>query len=328
MVEAKAIRAGAAAIPILELPQQTHRINMAQLAQGIEQACRTTGFFYLSQTSLSQASIDQAFAQAKAFFALPAAVKLQVERSPQTNCGYVPLEAEALDPARPDYKEAFNLGAATLNGRSPWPEAPEPSRAEIFRSEIFRSTLASFYQSCIQQIAHPLLQAVALALDLPERFLVERHQQNFCLRLLHYPTLPPSAETADPLRAGAHTDYGSLTLLFQEPQQGGLEVLRPQTGRTPQTDWMPVPALPGKLLVNIGDALQRWTNDHWRSTPHRVLLPSAHPPRYSMALFCDPDPDVEIAPLSSQPGTGYPPILYRDYLQSRFSATYGQQHGQ
>ncbi|MFM7427635.1 MAG: isopenicillin N synthase family dioxygenase [Elainella sp.] len=323
MVEAEAIRAGAAAIPILELPQLTNRTDtsgltdMAQLAQGIEQACRTTGFFYLSQTNLPQASIDQAFAQAKPFFALPAAVKLQVERSPQTNCGYVPLEAEALDPARPDYKEAFNLGTATLNGTSPWPEAPEPFHAEIFRAEIFRSTLASFYQSCIQQIAYPLLQAVALALDLPDRFLVERHQQNFCLRLLHYPTPPASAETADLLRAGAHTDYGSLTLLFQEPQQGGLEVF------TPQTDWMPVPALPGKLLVNIGDALQRWTNDHWHSTPHRVLLPAAHPPRYSMALFCDPDPEVEIAALPNYPTALYPPILYRDYLQSRFEATYG-----
>ncbi len=299
-------------IPILELPlidgidgsDRSDASGLAQLAQNIEQACRRTGFFYLRQTSLPQVQIDQAFVEAKAFFALPSALKMQVVRSPQTNCGYVPLQAEALDPSRAgDYKEAFNIGSDTV-----WSNLPSS----------FRAVLAEFYQSCIQQIAMPLLQAAALALDLPERFFVERHQNNFFLRLLYYPTLLPQAGSPpDPLRAGAHTDYGTLTLLFQEATVGGLEIL------TPQGDWLAAPAQPDTVLVNIGDALQRWTSDRWRSSAHRVLLPPAHPCRYSMALFCDPDPLVEIASLPNQPEALYPPILYRDYLQSRFAATYG-----
>lgn len=303
------------AIPIVNFaPLLTHtEAAKWQVAEQIEQACQTYGFFYLTHHGLSAYQIEQTFAQAQAFFALPMAVKQQVLRSPQTNCGYVPLATEALNPSRPgDWKEAFNIGLETE-----W--LAEPSQ--------FRPLVWQFYQSCIAQVAMPLLQALALALHLPETFLVDRHGQNFFLRLLHYPPVSESLK-ASQFRAGEHTDYGTITLLFQQAAgkfedstDGGLEIYTQQSG------WLPAPALPGTVLVNIGDALQRWTNDRFRSTPHRVVLPRAQGrSRYSIALFCDPNPAVEIACLptchSADRPPLYPPIRFQDYLQSRFAATY------
>jgi isopenicillin N synthase-like dioxygenase len=274
-----------------------------QIAHQIQQACREFGFFYLTGFELSQRQIQQAFTEAAAFFALPVAVKTQVQRSTETNCGYVPICGERLNPSRAgDLKEAFNVGLDAV-----WPtDLPQ-----------FRSVIESFYRACIAQVAEPLLQALALSLDLPIRFFNDRHGKNFFLRLLHYPPLSATPDS-NQLRAGEHTDYGTVTLLFQ--QTGGLEI------RTHEGDWLPAPAIDGTLLVNIGDALQRWTNHQFRSTPHRVALPlDANQSRYSMALFCDPDPDVEIACLPTcqiMDRTPDPPIRYRDYLQSRFDATY------
>ncbi|WNZ25715.1 isopenicillin N synthase family oxygenase [Leptolyngbya sp. NK1-12] len=297
------------AIPIVDFaPFLTQDLAAKQLvAQQIKQACQTYGFFYLTGYRLAAARIEQTFAEAKSFFALPTAVKQQVLRSPQTNCGYVPLAAERLNPDRAwDLKEAFNVGMQT-----DWPSDLEQ----------FRQVVEQFYQDCITKAALPLLEAIALALHLPESFLVERHGQNFFLRLLHYPAWPHPGGT-NQLRAGEHTDYGTITLLFQEHgATGGLEI------RSFQGDWLPVPALDGAIVVNIGDALQRWTNDDWHSTPHRVVLPQGAAigrSRYSMALFCDPNPEVEIACLDTcrnQPPR-YPPVTFRDYLQSRFAATY------
>jgi isopenicillin N synthase-like dioxygenase len=297
-------------IPIINFVSgSTDSASQQQVAQQIQQACQTFGFFYLTNYNLPAAQIEQTFAEAKAFFALPLAVKKQVLRSPQTNCGYVPLGVERLNPQRAgDLKEAFNIGVKTC-----WPSEPNQ----------FRCVVERFYQDCITQVALPLLQTLALSLHLPESFFVQRHGQNFFLRLLHYPALTDSP-LANQLRAGEHTDYGTITLLFQDASQtGGLEI------RSRQGNWLPAPALAETILVNIGDALQRWTNDHWHSTPHRVVLPADHgaigaKSRYSMALFCDPDPEVEIACLDScqsQPPR-YPPIQYQDYLQSRFAATY------
>lgn len=295
-------------IPIIDFTKVSpaDQATQQKLAAQVSEACQTFGFFYLRQTNLSAIQIDQAFAQTKAFFALSLALKTQVIRSPQTNCGYVPLTSERLNPNRlGDLKEAFNIGDAT-----PWPT--EPSQ--------FQAVIASFYQNCIQHVANPLLQTLALTLQLPDTFLIDRHGKNFFLRLLHYPPVEQAA--ANQLRAGEHTDYGTVTLLFQEPNAvGGLEI-------NAQGAWIPAPVIPNTILVNIGDALQRWTNDRFRSTPHRVVLPDANPSRsrYSMALFCDPNPDVEITCLPTCQNADipplYPPIRYQDYLQSRFAATY------
>lgn len=298
-------------IPTLPLSASASQAA-SQIASQIEQACRSTGFFYLVPPDSIWLQATQAFAQSKAFFELPTATKLQIERSAKTNCGYVPLGSEALNPNRAsDCKEALNLGLANL-GANAWP-------AEL---RSFQAGLEPFYHACIQQVALPLLRSLALSLSLPAAFFTARHQQNFCLRLLHYPPLELGAEPeSSAIRAGEHTDYGTITLLFQAGQ-GGLEILS-------HGDWLPVAPKPELILVNLGDAIQRWTNDRYRSTPHRVVSAPVSAPvsRYSMALFCDPDPAVEIACLPNCQNTEHPahyaPIRYQDYLQSRFAATYG-----
>lgn len=300
----------AATLPVLSFaPLRTlDRAAHQTLARQIDQACQEFGFFYLRDLPLPVSQIQAVFQQAQQFFQLPEAIKLQLLRDPLTNCGYVPIETERLDNHRPaDLKEALNIGLET-----------------DWTSDLaaFREPLGAFYHACIQQIALPLLQALALALDLPEMYLVDRHGQNFFLRLLHYPPLSKPA-MSEQLRAGAHTDYGTITLLFQDPV-GGLEIL------TRGGDWLPAPTLPETIVVNIGDALQRWTNHRLRSTPHRVVLPpDRQQERYSIALFCDPNPDVEIACLpscqSAERPSQYPPIRFQDYLQSRFAAAYDDQ---
>ena len=135
------------------------------------------------------------------------------------------------------------------------------------------------------------------------------------LRLLHYPASPSAA--AAPTGAGAHTDYGNLTLLATD-DVGGLEV------RTRAGQWIEAPVVPGAFVVNIGDCLMRWANDVYVSTPHRVVNRSVRE-RYSIAFFFDPNPDaiVETIPSCVQEGevTRYPTILAADYLKMRLAAS-------
>ena len=101
---------------------------------------------------------------------------------------------------------------------------------------------------------------------MPAHYLTERHQTHgYTLRLLHYPPLSTAPKPGQ-IRAGAHSDYGTLTLLFQD-EVGGLEVL------STQGEWMAAPAIPGAVLINTGDLTQRWSNNVFRSTKHRVALP-------------------------------------------------------
>lgn len=280
--------------------------NKQTVARQMYQACQRFGFMYLKNYGLSAEQVSQILGQMQQFFALPEEVKTQVLRSPETNCGYVPIAGERLNPKRPgDLKEAFNVGLQTI-----WP----PEQAE------FQQSVSTFYKDTAQ-LAFTILQAFALALHLPETFFTEKHGQNLFLRLLHYPPLPHSIAPAQ-IRAGEHTDYGSITLLIQD-SVGGLEIF------TRQGTWIPAPAIPGTVIVNIGDAMQRWTNDELRSTPHRVINPDgilSHRSRYSAALFCDPNPEVEITCLEPCRHADRPPryssIRYAAYLQSKFAATY------
>ncbi|MCU0565168.1 MAG: isopenicillin N synthase family oxygenase [Oculatellaceae cyanobacterium Prado106] len=275
------------------------------VAQQIYQAFDEFGFLYLKNYGFTEGSVERLLTQAKRFFDLPPAIKNKIRRSEKTNCGYVGFQAERLNPARsPDLKEALNIGSA-----STW--LPE--------MEEFRATIYGFYQVCIDTLADKVLRAIALSLDLPESFFVEKHGENYFLRLLHYPAFDQPL-AADQMRAGEHTDYGSITLLFQDPV-GGLEI-------RVADQWIAAPYIPETVVINIGDAMQRWTNNRFRSTPHRVVLTEGQEiqSRYSTALFCDPNPDVEISCLpicqSSDRPPQYAPIRFQDYLESRFAATY------
>ena len=295
-------------IPIIDFAPFTQgtAADKQQVVEQLYDACHKIGFMYLRNSGISKPLLDRLLTQSQQFFDLPVALKERVARSPQTNCGYVGFQKERLDAAQPwDLKEAFNVGVSAI-----WPDQPE----------AFEASVSEFYRRCTTEVAPNILRAFAIALCLPETFFDNKHGQNYVLRMLHY---PPICQTPEPgqLRAGEHTDYGSVTLLLQD-EVGGLEV------RTRQDEWIAVPHLSDALLVNVGDAMQRWTNDILCSTPHRVIVPdaAAQRSRYSVALFCDPNPEVEIACLdscqSADRPSRYPPILTQDYLESRFAETY------
>ncbi|MGB3790008.1 MAG: 2-oxoglutarate and iron-dependent oxygenase domain-containing protein [Phormidesmis sp.] len=183
-----------------------------QIAQQIYHACRTVGFLYLKNHGISEEAIAQTFTQARSFFDLPMSEKQQVAWSSEnSNRGYVGIERERLDESQPgDLKEAFNVGRElSSNTQDPtlmtnrWP-AGHP---------MFQQRITRFFEECTIG-AQRVLRAFAIALSLPPDALTKHHQNHgYTLRLLHYPPLRTSPKSGQ-IRAGAHSDYGSLTLLF------------------------------------------------------------------------------------------------------------------
>lgn len=306
-------------IPIVDFaPFSGDAADRQRVAEQIFQACHRVGFLYLKNHGIPQAQIGQAFARSRQFFDLPLAEKQAVAWSSEfSNRGYVGLERERLDEAQPgDLKEAFNLGKEAADSTGPLTQNQWPAG-----QELFRQTMTQFFDTC-GTAASRVFRAFAIALQMPESYIDDHHQsQGFTLRLLHYPPLTTAPKPGQ-IRAGAHSDYGTLTLLFQD-DVGGLEV------QTASGDWKAAPAIADAVLINTGDLTQRWSNDVFRSTKHRVALPSgekARRDRYSMAFFCQPDPKAEIVCFptchSADNPPRYRPITSGEYLLSRLQATY------
>jgi isopenicillin N synthase-like dioxygenase len=307
------------AIPIIDIsPLLTGGDEgLSKVAAEVGNACRGTGFFCIKGHGLEPGLKAEVFRQSAQFFALPDAVKRQTLFSATTgNRGYVPMKGEALDPTRPaDLKEAFNIGlelaaddpdiaaGARFRALNLWPELPE-----------FRPVMLSYFNA-VWSIGRQLHRAFAHDLGVAEDYFEDKLDRPLAvLRLLHYPPRPAQVE-AGQLGAGAHTDYGCITLLATD-DAGGLEV------QTRDGAWIKAPNVAGTLICNIGDCLMRWTNDIYSSTPHRVVNPPDRE-RYSVAFFLDPNPEAVVRCLPSivEPAR-YPPITGADYLQSRLDATY------
>jgi isopenicillin N synthase-like dioxygenase len=306
-------------LPIVDLASgESDGASLTRIAAEVGAACRKVGFFCVVNHGVEARLIAEAFAQSQRFFALPLADKqaLAIEKI-GGNRGYSGLLHEALDPGRgPDMKEAFNVGFDLA------PDDPELLAGKPFRSlnawpglPNFRETLLAYYDACASLGAR-LHRAFARDLGLRPDFFDDKFDRPMAtLRLLHYPA--PSRGSDPQTGAGAHTDYGNLTLLATD-DVGGLEV-RKRGGQ-----WIEAPVVPGAFIVNIGDCLMRWTNDVYVSTPHRVVNRSVRE-RYSIAFFYDPNPDamVEAIPSCVREGevTRYPPIFAADYLKMRLDAS-------
>jgi len=231
----------------------------------------------------------------------------------------VTLGEEKLDAALPgDAKECFNVGP-DLAADDPLVLAGKPYHAVNQWPALpgFRATILAFQAAALELVV--LLQrAIAVDLGLDERFFDEHFSAAVgVLRLLHYPPHPGTFD-GSLYGAGAHTDYGNLTLLAQD-ETGGLEV------RRRDGTWVPVAPQPGTFVCNIGDCLMRWTNDIYVSNAHRVVNRSGRE-RYSVAYFGDPNAHALVAcpPALLAPGAApkYPPTTYANYLRSRYAATY------
>jgi isopenicillin N synthase-like dioxygenase len=284
------------------------------------QAARRPGFLVVENHGVSEQLIADMFAKADAFFALPAdeKAKVSIDKSPN-NRGYAGTGSEALDEksGQMDQKEAYNMGL-DLAADDPRVLAKEPYRGvNMWPDGVpgFASTFTNYFDAVLD-LGINLHRAIALDLELDEHYFAGHFDESMStLRVLRY----PEATNAQPgeIGAGAHTDYGSITLLMTDGT-AGLQV-KPRD----QDDWIDVPSVKGAFVVNIGDLLMRWTNDVYVSNPHRVQRPKKE--RRSIAFFMDPNPDSLVATLPTVPGERhYAPILAHEYLTQRLTATYSQ----
>jgi isopenicillin N synthase-like dioxygenase len=280
------------------------------VASLVARALSERGFMYLAGHGIDPALLARAFDAARRLFALPDAVKARLAYTDvAANFGFQGIEVESLDPhSLPDLKEAFTM--RNVLGRAGdalrWPD------------DDFRDCALALYREGLGA-ALRLLSVLAANLGLPADFFAERHRgENVTLRFLHYPAgLPRRAGSQ--LGAGAHTDYGSITLLFQD-DVGGLE-LRGAAGQ-----WLLAPPVPGVAVVNTGDLMEHWTNGRFRSTVHRVRPVTGSRDRYSIALFVDPDTDVEVdcfaSCVSAARPAAYAPITAGEHIRRKIAATH------
>ena len=286
-------------------------------AAEVDAICRETGFLVLTGHGVPPQTIAAMWAAVRAFFAQDPSQKAAV-RPPRPGApyGWLGPQAEALARSRgedtpPDLKESFNGGPLDVPADAseaarafcyqptPWPDLPG-----------FRPAWEAYY-TAMGDLAARIMQVFAVALGLPRDHFapVLRHPVS-ALRALHYPATANRPEDRQQ-RAGAHTDYGSLTILLPQPGSSGLQV---HTGGA----WVDVPAPEGAFIVNIGDLMARWTADRWVSTLHRVEARADQPARMSLAFFHQPDWDAEITPLDGS--DAYPPVRSGPYLMDRFRA--------
>jgi len=287
-------------LPVLDLQDHassdaaTREAFLTQLTQSLE----TFGFLVLDGHGIDPQRFATAFAESAAFFQLDEADK-QACSVPESlgNRGYVGLGGEKAVGARAaDLKEFFHVGQPTPRGAAgsfgnAWPAAPQLAG--------FQNTMLGLFAK-LEQLASRVLAAVEEASGLEAGSLQDWIDGgNSILRLIHYPPLP-AERPGDAVRAAAHADINLITLLC-EGTAGGLEVQRPDGS------WLPVSALAGQLVVNVGDMLQLATAGRLKSTPHRVVNP-ADPAargvsRYSMPFFVHPRSEVVLSHDASGPVT-------------------------
>ena len=307
-------------IPVLDLAQ-LHGAEKQAFVAAWGQAARGPGFMVVTNHGVDPALIAAMFDRADAFFALPAEIKdtVSIDKSPH-NRGYAGTGSEALDETsgQMDQKEAFNMGL-DLAADDPRVLAGEPYRGINLWPNVpgFADTFRAYFDAVLA-LGQTLHRAIALDLGLEEDFFEGHFDASMAtLRVLRYP--PVDRPTPGQIGAGAHTDYGSITLLVTDGTPG-LQV-KPRD----QDEWIDVPHIDGAYVVNIGDLLMRWTNDTYVSNPHRVQRPLRE--RRSIAFFMDPNPDSLVEKLPTIPGKAhYPPILAHEYLTERLTATYSQKH--
>jgi len=286
-------------------------------AERLGQGFRETGFAVISDHPINQTVIDRGVGAGKIFFALP----------DETKRGYF-IPGGGGQRAYTPFATEVAKGAKAKDLKEFWHVARELPRdhkyADLMGANLYVKEVSGWKDatnamfSALDAFGLDILEAIAMHLKLPPDFFSDKVQEgNSILRLLHYPpqTEPPPDGS---VRAGAHEDINVITLLLGA-EEGGLEVLH-RNGQ-----WLPVNPPPGSLVVNIGDMLQRLTNDVLPSTTHRVVNPKPERsrfPRYSTPFFLHFNPDYAITTLpgciSAERPNRYPePLKAQDFLEIR-----------
>jgi isopenicillin N synthase-like dioxygenase len=318
-------------IPVIDIgasfsgdPEATRRI-----AWEIHKAARENGFFYIANHGISALTVETQFAWSKRFFALPAEQKLALDMklSPST-AGYEPIGGQQLDSqdtnatkAPPDLKESFYC-AMELPPDHPW----SLKRMRGFGHNQWPAALPGFqdhmvaYWAAMRGLADRLLGLIAVSLDLPTGWFGPHFDMpGGTLRLIKYPPQATGAQF-NQIGAGAHTDWGGVTLLVQD-DVGGLEV------RNVAGDWIEATPIPGTFVINLGDLMARWTNGIYNSNMHRVNNNRSGRDRYSVVFFYTARPDAVIEPVPGSVTADYPrrfpACTAYEHTQEMFRRSYG-----
>ena len=302
-----------------------------RIADRVDDICRSIGFLIIEQHGVPRVISEAAWSSARTFFDLPLEAKIAT-RSGNPGCprGYFPIQEESLARTRgiaapPDLKESYSSGPLSapaghtksdefdfFYGHNIWPAEPE----------TFRAVWTDYYLA-MERLGSQIMRLLAAALHLADDYFVEFHTHHLsALRGINYPSMrDPSLPEQQ--RAGAHSDYGSLTILRPDPSIAGLEV------QLPSGEWVGAPIISDAFIVNVGDLLARWTNDRWASTLHRVAnsagpIEDIAPRRQSIAYFMNPNYDAVISAiptcLDNDKAARYLPVSAGEYLIKQFRA--------
>eukprot|EP00116_Pleurobrachia_bachei_P006722 sb/3466984/ len=302
----------ARALPILDLSLlEDGKIDQA-LVDTAEQSLREVGFFVVKNHGVSDELIKNTFAISREFYDQEESIKGKVAMTSSYPYGWEKAEilSQSLtgEGVTPDPKETYNIKVAEPR----WPDTPADFKP-----------IVTEYTEAMWRLTNKILHVFAVVLRQPVDFFDDKFpntQENMTVfRLLNYPHVEPGP---DRIRASQHTDYGVLTILGQD-NVGGLQV------KLPGQEWENVSTPPGCLLVNIGDMMQRWSNDSWRSTLHRVVSLSGasktNNRRQSMAFFVNPGKNVMIECIGDYKKEGeeakYPAIRAEEYILGKHYST-------
>ncbi|KAI4184099.1 MAG: hypothetical protein LQ346_006160 [Caloplaca aetnensis] len=323
------------ALPLISLaPLLSPSSSTLPTAHSLLSALTNSGFLYLTDSPIPPSLLSRVYALSARFFARPTHEKDALAwTTARSNRGYTSLGqektslgvskeevAQEREGQGQDQKESFEIGRDDEEGcPNRWPEGDEE----------FREVMMEFFARC-KELHAVAMRGIALGMGLEGEFFADfvKNGDN-TLRLLHYPGVAADAFAGGRVRAGLHSDYGSITLLFQD-ERGGLQVERPDGS------FVDVAPIEGTVVMNAGDLLTRWSNGLIRSTRHRVVEPplkkgqgqdGRYPPRYSVAYFCNPDFDKTIEALpgtweDEKGGKKWEPVNSGEYLWQRLSATY------
>ena len=313
-------------LPVIDLaPSFDGAAGERETARQIDAVCRESGFFYVTGHGVPQALVDGMFAASRTFFAQPDAVKARTPShgSPMRR-GWDAIGHQALDNGKPaDLLEGFNIGlefdpadplgtSAPRRGPNQWPDdAVAPGL----------QATATAYMAALEDTSRHLMRLIALGLELPAGYFEPFMRWPVpSMRLLHYPPQPATA-APEQIGAGAHTDWGALTILAQD-MHGGLEVAMPDGS------WAEATPIEGCFVVNLGDMIPRWTNGLYHSNPHRVRNRYSNGrPRYSIPFFYEPDYLARIEAVPGTVATGeaprFAPCTAGEHLREMYRRTYG-----
>lgn len=308
-------------IPVIDLTPALAG-NYAEVAEAIRAAATEIGFFYITGHGIAPELIDRAFAVSRAFFDLPTADKGTITVNTQQR-GWMATGISKLEGAAThDLKEVFFWGREVDGGdpdllagkplvaQNAWPDAVFP--------DLKRDLMP--YYNAVCQVGQVVMSSIAVSLACPPNQFASAYQRPLARgQLVYYPPSTRDDEAEARYGVAPHTDFGVLTLLLQD-DSGGLQV-KHRSGA-----WVEAPPVPGTLVCNIGDLLQRWSNDRLTSTVHRVINRSGHA-RYSIPVFFDPRTDTSIDPCAlsvAKEDSKYPPVSAGDYISGRNKKSFAQ----